>query len=147
MKPLVLIVDDNADDRFLFREAITKSGFPAEVLFLHDGREARDYLAGEGSFTDRGKHRLPLLVITDVRMPRMTGIELLSWTRQHSELKRLPLILMSTSKVPADVNSAYAYHASSYVVKPTHFTGLIAFFKAVSAYWLEFGGAADASLT
>ena len=114
----LLIAEDNEDDRFIMAEAVRSAGITTPVEFVSDGRQAVDYLSGAGDFVDRNKHPLPGLVILDYKMPFMNGIEVLQWIRS-SQFKRLPVIILSASSLPGDIERAYDLHVNSYLMKPS----------------------------
>jgi len=101
------------------------------------GEEALDYLAGGGGFADRGRHPFPALILLDLQLPRRSGHEVLEWLRGQEEgLRRLPVVVLTSSKEPRDVNRAYELGANSYLVKPVSFEALLELVKAVERYWL-----------
>ena len=133
----VLHVDDDPNDTALLQAASRK----AEVLFeLHnveDGDQAIAYLNGSGKFADRVHYKLPSLVLLDLKMPRATGFEILSWIRNHPTLKRLPVIVLSGSELQDDIRNAYAAGANSYLIKPLGFESLVDLVKSISGAWLN----------
>jgi CheY-like chemotaxis protein len=117
-KPLVLLAEDTPAAVVLVERALRKANFQCDLRVVGDGREALLYLNGEDLYSDRERHPLPALLITNVRMPRLSGFELLSWVRRHPQLKTLPVVVISSSDIDADSSQAYALGASSYLVKP-----------------------------
>lgn len=133
----VLVVEDNHDDYLLLDHAFKKADFASNRKHVCDGVEAKAYLAGEGSFADREAHPLPVLIIADLKMPRMNGIELLAWTRKQPILKRIPFVMLSSSGNPRDVTAAYETFANSYHVKPNRLEDLILLLKHLRTYWFK----------
>ncbi len=134
----ILIAEDNPDDYFVLEYAFGRAEFIANRVRVQDGKEARAYLAGAGHYSNRVAHPIPALVISDLKMPRMNGLELLRWTRQQPLLKRLPFILLSASGNPTDVSAAYEDFANSYHVKPSRVEEeLIELLQYVRAYWFK----------
>jgi len=133
----ILIAEDSEDDRFLLTEALRIAGVGHPVRFVEDGRQAVAYLSGTGAFADRTKFPPPGLVVLDFKMPLMNGIEVLKWIRA-SGMKRLPVIILSASSLPGDVERAYDLGVNSYLMKPSSIETLAVLMKALSAYWLTF---------
>lgn len=133
----ILIAEDNEDDRFLLTEAVRLAGIAAPVRFVEDGRKAVDYLSGSGGYADRTRFPMPSLVILDYKMPLKNGLEVLEWIRA-SELKRLPVLILSASSLPGDVERAYDLHVNAYLMKPSSVEDLTNLMRAVDAFWLGF---------
>lgn len=133
----ILIADDNEDDRFLLTEAVRLAGISAPVRLVEDGRKAVEYLSGAGGYSDRTRFPMPSLVILDYKMPLKNGLEVLGWIRA-SELKRLPVLILSASSLPGDVERAYDLHVNAYLMKPSSLEDLTRLMRAVDAFWLGF---------
>jgi CheY-like chemotaxis protein len=111
------------------------------------GEEAVDYLAGGGGFEDRGKHPFPALMLLDLQLPRRSGHEVLEWLRAQEEgLRRLPVVVLSSSKEPRDINRAYELGANSYLVKPVSFDALLELVQLLERYWLGLAERPEAPL-
>ena len=106
------------------------------VMSQQDGESALDYLLRRGKYADRAKDRSPHLVILDLRLPKIDGLEILKVIKQSEELKRLPVIILTSSHAESDVARAYDYHANSYVVKPLDFSKFVVLMKDLGFYWL-----------
>ena len=115
--PVILYVDDDENDQFFVRHTFRKAAPEAVVVSAADGEEAEDYLAGRGAFADRNEHPFPHVVLLDLKLPRKTGFDLLSWMRGEGGLKDLTVIVLSSSKETRDVERAYALGANSYLSK------------------------------
>ncbi|PTY08635.1 two-component system response regulator [Opitutaceae bacterium EW11] len=133
----ILLVEDNSDDVFFLRRALKTKGINAPVEVASDGRAAMAYLGGSGKFADRTKHPLPRLVLLDLQLPYFTGLQVLGWIREQAALKRLPVVIFSSSSQARDIDSAYALGANSYLVKPTDVAELGRIIEAIRIYWLE----------
>lgn len=133
----LLIADDSEDDRFLLAEAMRAADIVNPVQFVTDGKQAVDYLSGTGAFADRLKYPLPVLVLLDLKMPFMNGLQVLEWIRA-SPLKRLPVIILSASSLPGDIERAYDLHVNSYLMKPSSLARLVTLLRAIRDYWLSF---------
>ncbi len=116
-KHIVLLVEDNASDVIFIQRAICKGGASVSLQHVENGEEAMSYLLGEGSYCDRERYPLPALIITNMKMPRMNGLELLTWTKQQPTLKHLPVLIMSSSEDPDEMSKVAALDGSSYFVK------------------------------
>src|SRR5947208_11973317 len=114
----ILVAEDDADDAFFLQRAFKKLGIPTSLKFVHDGQEAIDYLHGDAQFADRLRYPLPDLLLLDLKMPRLTGFEVLGWVRKQHNLRRLPVVIFSSSGELTDINRAYDLGANSYLIKP-----------------------------
>jgi CheY-like chemotaxis protein len=133
----ILVVEDNDDDAFLLMRAFQKSGIVNPILRVKDGLEAIAYLEGSGDYGDREKYPFPSLLFVDLKMPRLSGFELLAWVREHPEFRRIPTIIMSASHQDSDVNRAYELGASTYFVKPSSMDELTRLVRSIHAYWAQ----------
>lgn len=116
---VVLYAEDSEDDAFLMRRAFTKAKFPGSLVVATDGAEARRYLAGEGKYADRAQHPRPCLILLDIKMPHLNGLEVLAWIRGQAEWKDVPVLMLTSSSQEKDLTSAYGTGADSYLLKPT----------------------------
>jgi CheY-like chemotaxis protein len=129
----VLHVDDDPNDTTLLRVACAKAAVDFEVHNVEDGDEVIEYLKGTGKYSDRSRYRLPGLVLLDLKMPRVEGLEVLKWIRNDSTVKDLPVIVLSGSELKEDIRRAYAVGANSYLVKPPDFSSLINLVREIGA--------------
>ena len=113
----ILLVEDDLDLQLLIAEAIDKVSNACSVQAVADGAEAISYLLGQEPYSDRRQYPLPVLIVTDLQMPRLNGLELLTWLKQQTELNHLPVIMMSSSDNPDFVNQAIDLGAKSYILK------------------------------
>lgn len=134
----VLLVEDNPDDQFLFKNAWALAEIPNPLMMVADGQEACDYLSGTEKFADRSRFPFPPLLVSDIKMPGMSGIELLEWIRGNDKFKHLPVILFTASTSPSDVAQAYRHCVNSFVIKPSSAQELVEFVAAIKSYWLRF---------
>jgi len=133
---VVLLVEDNPDDAFLIKRAFKKAKLANPLFVVEDGEEAVAYLAGEGRFSDREAYPFPMLMLLDLKLPKMSGFEVLQWRMEHPETKRLPVVVLTSSNQTPDIARAYDLGASSYLVKPVSFDGLMDMVKVLGMYWL-----------
>jgi CheY-like chemotaxis protein len=132
----MLLVEDNADDVELTLRALRRNGITNPVVALRDGVEALDYLRGQGEYEERGVEQ-PRVVLLDLKLPRLDGLELLAQLKSDPELKVLPVVVLTSSSDERDVRRAYELGANSYVAKPGDFAGLLRVMDTLSTYWLE----------
>ena len=131
----ILHVEDDPNDVLLVERAIKKCNAPVLLRSVGDGDKAVAYLKGDESFSNREQFPLPNLVLLDLKMPRKSGLEVLGWIRENAELKRLPVVIFTSSKHDQDINRAYDLGANSYLVKPVGFDSLLDTVKQIQAYW------------
>src|SRR5690242_12446579 len=117
---VILIAEDDHNDAFLLERTIRKIGATAPIQIVENGEEAIHYLAGEGKYADRAAYPFPAVLITDIKMPRRNGFELLDWIRDHPECATIPTIVWSSSNLESDVIKAYQLGANCYLRKPTN---------------------------
>lgn len=132
----VLLVEDDVNDVFLIRRALAKAGITTALRVVGDPVDAILYLKGEGQFTDRARFPLPALVLLDLKLEGGSGFDVLRWVRRMSGIRRLPVIVLTSSSADRDINMAYDLGANSYVVKPLTFPNLVELVRMVEMYWL-----------
>jgi CheY-like chemotaxis protein len=135
-QPSILLVEDNEDDVFLMMRAMKAAGVDLPLQTVGDGRLALDYLSGTGPYSDRSTYPVPGMVLLDIKLPQLSGLEVLRWLRSEPTLRRTIVIVLTSSNHPGDVRQAYDLGANSYVVKPASFQQLVEFAQAFRAYWL-----------
>jgi CheY-like chemotaxis protein len=136
MKTL-LLVEDSEDDVFLMKRSFTRADIHFDLQVVQDGDQAVEYLSGKGIFADRATYPLPTLVLLDVKLPRRNGQEVLSWIRSQPQLKGLPVVMLTSSSEPEDVDRAYRNGANSYLVKPINYEQLDKMLPLLMEYWLS----------
>lgn len=132
----ILLIEDNPDDRELMRLAFARSQVRHNLAMVSDGFEALEYLLAEGRYSDRPATELPALILLDLNLPRIDGIEVLRRIRDHPQTQLLPVVIMSSSNEPQDIIDSYINGCNSYIRKPIHFTQLQNFVTEISTYWL-----------
>src|SRR5690348_14402619 len=110
----ILVVEDNPDDFFLLKRAFSKNHVRNPIHWVQDGLEAIEYLSGHGRYANREEHPMPKVVVVDIKMPRLGGLELLDWIKGHPDLSLLPVLVMSSSNLQEDVIEAYSRGAASF---------------------------------
>lgn len=141
----ILLAEDEANDVFLMQRAFKKAKLANPIQVVADGEQVISYLSGRKPYDDREKYPFPMLLLLDLKLPRKSGIEILAWIRQQdSFLKRLPVIVLTSSRQSIDINRAYELGANSYLVKPVTFEGLLEMVKALEMYWFILSERPDA---
>jgi CheY-like chemotaxis protein len=137
MTPTLLHVEDDIGDKELFVQACRTAKLHWHVQWAEDGQAAMEYLSGGGSFADRRRFPSPQLVLLDIKMPRKSGLEVLAWMRSRPETRCLPVITLSASNNPLDVQRAFELGANSFVMKPATYRELVELVKVIFHYWFE----------
>ena len=132
----ILLVEDDPNDVLFLKMALEAVGVQNPVAEAKDGREAADYLSGVGDYSDRRRYPLPYLMLMDLKLPHMMGLELLKWIRQRPEFDFIIVIVLTSSANPADIDEAYRLGANAYVVKPSSFEKLRLLAQAIKDFWL-----------
>lgn len=131
----ILVLEDDENDAFLLRRALTRLNITNPMHVVVDGEEAVAYLTGAGQYADRTTYPLPGLIITDLKMPRKSGMEVLKWLSEHRELSLIPTLVLTSSKEQTDIARAYGFGANSYMVKPSDFKDLEKMMSLIHEYW------------
>lgn len=134
-KNVLLHVEDDPNDVLLLQRAFKKANLAVPIQAVGDGDKAVAYLSGAGEYADREKFPLPALVLLDLKMPRKSGLETLAWIRGEAKLRRLVVVVFTSSRHDEDVNKAYELGANSYVVKPVGFDTLVELVRLLNQYW------------
>lgn len=134
MLNLLVIEDDEADYHFI-EMALKETRFATRVRWVPDGESAIGYLGGSGAHARRLDSPLPDVIVLDLKMPRLGGFELLEWIRAHREHRHTPVLVLSSSGLPEDVERAYQLGANSFFVKPARFEDFVDLFQHIAGYW------------
>ena len=132
--PIILIADDDPDDRMLMKEALEENEFPHSVHFVSDGAELLDYLYKRGRFGFEKTFR-PNLILLDLNMPKIDGLEALAYIKADAGLKRIPVIILTTSVAEQDIIKAYDLGVNSFICKPSGFDKLVEVVREIGNYW------------
>jgi len=132
----ILLAEDDQNDVMLIKRAFSKSHVINPIACVENGEEAVAYLSGEGEYADRERYPLPFMMLLDLKLPRLSGHEVLKWLREQPGLKRLPVVVLTSSREPSDINRAYEIGANSYLVKPVVFEEFSTLLKQLQVYWL-----------
>ncbi len=134
---VILLVEDNPDDEALALRALKKTTIPHEVVVVHDGAEAMDFLLGSGGYSGRDTRIAPDLVLLDLKLPKVSGLELLRQLRDHEQTRCLPVVVLTTSNEARDIAQSYELGANSYIRKPVGFSEFSFAVEQLGLYWLE----------
>lgn len=132
----VLLVEDDSNDVLFIRRAFLRVNPVIEIHIVKDGDAAVEYLKGDGEFSDRDRYPLPNLILLDLKLPRRSGIEVLEWIQKKEGIKRIPVVILTSSRERLDVDLSYDLGVNSYLVKPVSFDTLSGMVETLNAYWL-----------
>lgn len=132
----ILLVEDNPDDVKLTLRALKKNNILNTVVVVEDGVEALDYLYGTGGFAGRDLHMMPQLILLDLKMPKLDGLEVLQRIRQDERTRLLPVVILTTSNEDVDRIESYKLGANSYIRKPVDFNQFLEAVQQLGLYWL-----------
>ena len=135
--PQVLLVEDNPDHEELIRRAFAERQPKVALAVARHGEEALDYLHRRGNYQDPSTSPRPRLILLDLRLPRVDGLEVLGEIKSTPSLRSMPVVVLTTSDSEHDVQRAYAQHANSYLVKPAEFSRIRELIDRVEGYWLD----------
>ncbi|WP_434428061.1 response regulator [Nannocystis pusilla] len=133
----ILIADDDPEDRMLAAEALKESRLANDIRFVEDGEELLDYLLLRGRFTNPDDAPRPGVILLDLNMPRKDGREALREIKENPELRRIPIIVLTTSKAEIDIYRSYDLGVNSFIVKPVTFDSLVEVMQVLRKYWFE----------
>lgn len=136
LNKVILLVEDNADDEALTLRALKKNNILNEVVVARDGAEALDYLFGTGAHAGRDTRVQPQLVLLDLKLPKVDGLEVLRRLRADERTRLQPVVILTTSKEDRDVVASYALGANSYIRKPVDFEEFMEAVRQLGLYWL-----------
>ncbi len=134
---VILMADDDEDDCLMAREALEEARICNELRFVKDGEELMDYLRREGRYADPSSSPRPGLILLDLNMPRKDGREALKEIKTDPDLRRIPVVVLTTSKAEEDILKTYDLGVNSFITKPVTFEGLVQVMKTLAEYWLE----------
>ena len=134
----ILLADDDPEDRMLTRDALAESRCANQLDYVGDGEELMDYLHRRGKYNHLAGMPLPGLILLDLNMPRKDGREALKEIKGDSNLRRIPVVVLTTSKAEEDIYRTYDLGVNSFISKPVKFEGLVNIMQTLSRYWVEF---------
>ena len=134
---VLLLADDDSDDRLLVKDAMTESGWSPDLRWVTDGVELLDYLFHRGKFATAESAPTPGLILLDLNMPRKDGREALREIKADPTLRRIPVVVLTTSNADTDIAKTYDLGANSFISKPMAFDSLVAVIRSLSQYWFQ----------
>ena len=132
----ILLVEDDEADILLLRRAFRNARIANPLIEVRDGQAAIQYLSGEGDYTDRTLYPIPFLILLDLRLPKLSGFEVIAWLRDQPQLAHLIVVVLTASDHVSDVSKARELGANSYLVKPGNFEELVQMVKRIKGRWL-----------
>jgi len=135
-KKYILLVEDNPDDEFLTIRALKQNNLANNMRVVRDGEEALDYLFGKGTYEGRYPSHVPEVILLDIMLPKLSGLEVLKRIKQNEYTKRLPVVMLTSLKEEQDLIDSYRLGANSYVRKPVDFLEFSRAVKSLGLYWL-----------
>ena len=136
MGDTILLVEDNLDDVELTLRAFRKNNIANHMVVVHDGVEALDYIFCRGAYVDRTEKAMPRLILLDLKLPKMNGLQVLERLRSEEQSKMVPVVILTSSKEESDLITSYRNGANSYVRKPVDFNQFVDAVKNIGLYWL-----------
>lgn len=132
----ILLVEDSPDDAFMVQRALKEAGVAQRVIHVRDGEEAVNYLSGNSPYEDREQFPIPALVLLDLKMPRLSGLEVLTWLQTRPDLANMPVVVLTGSVRTEDRHEAEKRGAVGYQVKPVAFEDLVEIVRQMNVRWL-----------
>lgn len=133
----ILLVEDDPGDAALMRRGFEKAGVLNPIQHITHGDKVLAYLAGVNEYADRTAYPLPVLILLDLKLPGMTGLEILRWVRTQRDLRRIPAVVLTMNEDPDTINAAYDAGANSYLLKPGDRKGIVGMINTIQQYWLR----------
>lgn len=137
MRTTLLLAEDDPDDRILVKDALEEGRLSVDLRSVEDGEELMDYLRHRGRYADLEESPYPSLILLDLKMPRKSGYQALEEIKGDPDLRRIPVVVLTTSKAEEDIVRAYESGANSFIIKPTNFGALVEAIKTLGRYWYE----------
>jgi len=132
----IILVEDNPDDADLAIRALKKNGPASSIVHLQDGEEALDFIFCKGTYADQVFGEMPKLILLDLKMPKVDGIEVLRQVKSDARTKAIPVVLLTSSNEDRDIAASYQFGANSYIVKPVDFESFVKAVSNIGLYWL-----------
>jgi CheY-like chemotaxis protein len=134
---VILMAEDDSDDQLLVKDAIAECGWDGNVFFVENGEKLLDFLQRRGEYHDPASAPRPGLILLDLNMPRKDGREALRDIKADNDLRRIPVVVLTTSKADTDITKIYDLGANSFIAKPVQFEALVNVMKLLSQYWFH----------
>lgn len=136
-RTVVIIAEDDPDDRLLIRDALKQACHSVTVIFVQDGAEMLDYLHHRGKYTDKKTAPLPELVLLDLNMPKVGGLEVLEEIKSDPALRSIPVVVLTTSRSPEHVARSYELGGNGFITKPGSYSELVSIMETLDRYWFK----------
>ncbi|MCX6690758.1 MAG: response regulator [Methanoregula sp.] len=133
---LVLLVEDNEDHAELIKRSLAENRVEKRIIWVDNGEKALHYLLHQGEYHDPSTNQRPNLILLDLRLPRIDGLEVLRTIKGNPELQQIPVVILTSSAAETDIAKAYEFHANSYIVKPVDFLKFTRLMDDLGFYWL-----------
>lgn len=133
----ILLVEDEPSDAALLTRGFEKAKVANPIIHLANGDEVLRYLAAKGEYADRVKYPLPAVILLDLKLPGATGMQILQWMRAQGEIKRIPVVVLTSDDSPRTIDAAYDLGANSYLVKPGNAAEIARMVQAIQQYWVK----------
>jgi len=140
---LIFLIEDRPDEIELMKQALHQAGVTNPLRMISDGAEAIAYFEGRDRYADRHTYPLPRLVLLDLKLPNRTGLDIVKWLKNDDRLKRIPVILVTSSREVSDMEKAYSAGVNSYLVKPTSFRDFVETMKITATYWIHYNSSLE----
>lgn len=134
---VILVADDDAEDRMLVKEALEEGRLANNIQFVVDGEELMEYLRGQGKYADRAKYPPPGLILLDLNMPKKDGREAMKEIKSDPLLRVIPIVVLTTSKAEEDILRTYNLGVNSFITKPVTFSSLVDIMQTLGKYWFQ----------
>ena len=134
---IILMADDDADDRLLAKDAFAESRLPGDLQFVENGEQLLDYLFRRGTYETAVNAPRPKLILLDLNMPRKDGREALREIKADPDLRRIPVVVLTTSQADTDIGGIYELGANSFICKPVKYDALVKVMRVLGEYWLD----------
>lgn len=134
----ILHIDDDENERFLLEHCADTADLRAPVVSLPSGQDAIEYLKGINGYSDRNRFPLPCLILLDLKMPGLDGFDVIRWIREQPELQTLPVIMLSSSNFPGDIEKGMKLGLNAFVSKPSNLDNFVELMKSIDAFWLHY---------
>jgi two-component system, response regulator len=134
---VIVMAEDDADDRLLVKDAMAECHLEADLRFVENGEELLDYLQRRGKYLQLANSPRPGLILLDLNMPKMDGREVLRAIKADADLRRIPVVVLTTSRADTDIESIYGLGANSFISKPVRFESLVSVLRVLGQYWFD----------
>ncbi|GAB4256272.1 MAG: response regulator [Methylomicrobium sp.] len=134
---VILLVEDNEDDVTLMLRALSDNQITNKIEVVRDGEEALDYLFARGIHSGRDRHALPRIILLDLKLPKLDGLEVLKQIRNDAQTRLTPVVVLTSSKESRDLETSYRLGANSYIQKPLDFSRFVEAVREIAVYWLR----------